>query len=92
MAPSAKGGITAMWRRRLLKPNPPGSVPTMAHDPNEPDEPDSRRGALIGLLITVVLVVAAYYLLTALREKGKLEDCLMSGRSNCAPIDTGPAK
>jgi hypothetical protein len=60
----------------------------MAHDPNEPDDDSgSRRGALIGLVVTALLVVAGYYLMTVLREQGKVEDCLMSGRSNCAPLD-----
>jgi hypothetical protein len=57
-------------------------------DPPEPDEGNSRRGAVIGLLITVLLVVAGYYLMTSLREQGRLEDCLMAHRSNCAPLDT----
>jgi hypothetical protein len=69
----------------------------MAHDPHEPPrepprEPDddggNRRGAVIGLLITLLLVVAGYYLMTSLREQGRLEDCLMSHRTNCAPLDT----
>jgi hypothetical protein len=47
----------------------------------------NRRGALIGLAIAAVLVIAGYYLMTALRNQGKMEDCLMSGRSNCAPLD-----
>ena len=64
-----------------------GSVPRMAHDPNEPDDGNSRRGAVIGLAITALLVVAGFYLLTALRENSKLQDCLMSGRTNCAPLD-----
>jgi hypothetical protein len=65
-----------------------GSLPSMAHDPNEPDDDGgSRRGALIGLVVTALLVVAGYYLMTVLREQGKVEDCLMSGRSNCAPLD-----
>ena len=34
-----------------------------------------------------VLVVAAVYLVHALREESEREDCLMSGRSNCAPIE-----
>jgi hypothetical protein len=73
---------------RLPARDRPGSVPRMAHDPNEPDDGSgSRRGAVIGLAITVLLVVAAYYLLTALRENSKLQDCLMSGRTNCAPLD-----
>ncbi len=53
----------------------------------EDQEPESRRGALIGLLIVVALAIAAYYLFTALRQNGELQDCVMSGRKNCAPID-----
>jgi hypothetical protein len=57
-------------------------------DPHDDDhEPDSRRPALIGLVVVLALVVAAYFLVTALRENANLEDCLMSGRRNCAPIE-----
>ena len=60
----------------------------MTQQPNEPeDDGGGRRGALIGLAIAAVLVVAGIYLANALRNQGKMEDCLMSGRSNCAPID-----
>ena len=51
------------------------------------DEPDSRRAALIGLVLVLALVVAAYFLVNALRKNADLEDCLMSGRRNCAPIE-----
>ena len=50
-------------------------------------EPDNRRPAVIGLLVVLVLVVAAYFLVTALRKNADLEDCLMAGRHNCAPIE-----
>jgi len=61
----------------------------MAHDPNDTDDDGggNRRGALIGLVITALLVLAGYYLMTVLRRQGQMEDCLMSGRSNCAPVD-----
>jgi hypothetical protein len=65
----------------------PGSVPGMANPDDNGHEPDSRRPAVIGLILVVVLVVAAYFLVTALRENATLEDCLMSGRHNCAPIE-----
>jgi hypothetical protein len=68
---------------------PLDSVRSMTDDPHEPDNGGSRRGAVIGLAVTVLLVVVAYYLMTALREQGRLEDCLMARRTNCAPIDTG---
>ena len=49
--------------------------------------PDSRRPAVIGLILVLALVVAGYFLMTALRQNASLEDCLMSGRKNCAPIE-----
>ena len=60
------------------------------HDdgPRDQDpEPASRRPAVIGLILVLALVVAGYFLMTALRQKATLEDCLMSGRKNCAPIE-----
>jgi len=43
---------------------------------------------VIGLILVLVLVVAGYFLMSALRQNADLEDCLMSGRKNCAPIET----
>ena len=67
----------------------PAVLPDMADNPNDHDDDGggNRRGALIGLAVTAVLVIAGYYLMTVLRDQGKMEDCLMSGRSNCAPLD-----
>jgi len=42
---------------------------------------------VIGLILVLLLVVAGYLLVTALRQNANLEDCLMSGRKNCAPIE-----
>jgi hypothetical protein len=53
--------------------------------------PESRRPAVIGLVLVLVLVVVGYFLVNALRQNANLEDCLMSGRTNCAPLDV-PAK
>jgi hypothetical protein len=52
-----------------------------------PDDNGSRRPAVIGLILVLALVVAGYFLMTALRQNANLEDCLMSGRRNCAPIE-----
>jgi hypothetical protein len=49
--------------------------------------PPARKRALIGLIVLAALVVAAVYLVHALREESQREDCLMQGRSNCAPIE-----
>jgi hypothetical protein len=59
----------------------------MSQTPHNDDDGGNRRGALIGLVVTALLVIAGYYLMTVLRHQGQMEDCLMSGRSNCAPVD-----
>ena len=58
-------------------------------DPHGGERP--RSAALIGLVVVVVLVIAAIYLMHALRKESQIEDCLMSGRSNCAPIEVPAA-
>jgi hypothetical protein len=58
------------------------------HQPPAPKEPDSRRGALRGLLVALLLIVLGLILVRELRNAGRLQDCAMSGRTNCAPIDT----
>ena len=55
--------------------------------PRGPREPDPRRGALIGLAIVILLVLGGLILVHVLRDAGRLQDCVMSGRTNCAPIE-----
>src|SRR5205807_9803053 len=75
------------YGKRLPAKRGLGSVPRMTQPPDDGHEPDSRRPALIGLVLVLALVVAAYFLVNALRKNANLEDCLMSGRRNCAPIE-----
>lgn len=51
-------------------------------------EPTNRRGPLIGLVVIVVLFALGFVLVRKLYSSEQLEDCLMSGRTNCAPIAT----
>jgi hypothetical protein len=61
----------------------------MNNRPRDSDDgADERRSAaLIGLIIVLALAIAGVVLVRELREKSRLEDCLMSGRTNCAPIE-----
>lgn len=54
--------------------------------PETPPVPDSRRAAVAGLVVTVLLVLGGLYLVHVLNRAGKLQDCVMSGRTDCAPI------
>jgi hypothetical protein len=39
--------------------------------------------SLAGLAIALLLVVVGLFLVQQLRDKARIEDCLLSGRSNC---------
>ena len=62
----------------------------MPEEPRDPREPPPRRGAVIGLLVALALIVLGLVLIRLLGNTTRLEDCALSGRSNCAPIDARP--
>ncbi|MBV8800621.1 MAG: hypothetical protein JO208_12540 [Alphaproteobacteria bacterium] len=49
---------------------------------------DSRRAGIWGLAVAIILICAALFLIHVLRNMGRVQDCVMSGRTNCAPIET----
>ena len=50
---------------------------------SRPEAPPSRRPALIGLLIILCLVVGGLALTHVLGSMTRVQDCALSGRSNC---------
>jgi hypothetical protein len=57
----------------------------------ESDQNGSRRKALVGLIIAAGLLAFGLWLARELTAGSKLQDCLMSGRTNCNVIET-PAR
>ena len=53
---------------------------------SESEEGGSRRGAIVGLLIAVVMLAVGLWLAHDLTAASKMQDCLMSGRTNCNVI------
>ena len=58
------------------------------NDRDDDSENGNRRGPLVALGVVVLLFAVGWFLARELSASSKLEDCLMSGRTNCAPIDT----
>jgi hypothetical protein len=56
-------------------------------DDPEQDGSGSRTPAIAGLAIAVVLLVAGLWLAHELTATSKMQDCLMSGRTNCNVIE-----
>lgn len=53
------------------------------------DEPSgSGRGAVLALVVVVALVLGGLWLNQHLRATARVQDCVMAGRTNCAPAST----
>ena len=53
----------------------------------KPESGDNRRGAIAGLIIALVILGVGWWLARDLTAASKMQDCLMSGRTNCNVIE-----
>jgi hypothetical protein len=54
--------------------------------PKNPEARESSMPAMAGLAIAAVLLVVGLWLAHELRAASKMQDCVMSGRTNCNAI------
>jgi hypothetical protein len=65
----------------------------MAEPPNRDNEDDERdrRFTNIFLLVTFVVVVGVgVWLVNAMIDYRRIDDCMSQGRRNCEPLDVSP--
>ncbi len=64
--------------------------PTRAY-PGEDEQAEDNRvtSSLAGLTAALLIVVASLFLVIQLRDKARIEDCLLSGRTNCDALLAG---
>jgi hypothetical protein len=67
------------WQPEPEEPSAP--APRRAQE--QANLPDRRDAALMGLLVILVLVIGGLFLAHELRGMAELQDCALSGRSNC---------
>jgi hypothetical protein len=61
----------------------------MASDDDEPESESHRTAVNIGIAVFLaVLVGGGLWLANAIVDLRKTQDCVLSGRRNCAPIST----
>jgi hypothetical protein len=53
----------------------------------DPEQGDNRRGAIAGLIIAIVLLAVGVWLARDLTAASRMQDCVMSGRTNCNEIE-----
>ena len=51
------------------------------------EEGGSRRGTVAALVVVVLVVLGGLWLSARLRADNRIQDCVMAGRSNCAPVN-----
>jgi hypothetical protein len=54
--------------------------------PDRDKQTGNQRRSMIALGVVVLIFVIGWVLARELYADSKMEDCLMSGRTNCAPI------
>jgi hypothetical protein len=69
-------------------PIEPDIEPPPGQPSPEDDKADHGPSPLVMLVMTVLLVVGGYFLAMKLKDMARLQDCVMSGRTNCAPVST----
>jgi len=53
----------------------------------EDDQGGSKLRAVVGLGLIVVLIVGVLFVMQQLRHASAIQDCVASGRTNCAPVE-----
>ena len=62
----------------------PGRLPQERDDDLSGE--DRRTASLAGVALILVLALAGLFLIRELTEVSQIQDCVMQGHTNCAPI------
>jgi hypothetical protein len=77
--------------RRITREQGADLAPGPQSEPGAADSPRRRYGPLLALLGVLVLTGLGWLLVRQLMADSKLQDCVMSGRKNCVPLDVDGA-
>ena len=53
------------------------------------DDAARWRQTLVGLVVVALLLVAGWWVMNELQRHREIDNCIASGRRDCAPLDTG---
>jgi hypothetical protein len=90
-APGAGGNHGWRWLRAPQAP--PSPVEGLAKYEGGQHDDDYRHRMMVNLaalIFTVALAIAGAWLVIKIADMRKNQDCVLSGRRNCTPIDVKP--
>jgi hypothetical protein len=81
-------------KRKRIRPVVPfhGQVDASGGPDSVSNPGRGKSKPVVFFLVFVVLVIMGWFLIQNLSASSRLQDCMMSGRKNCAPIDTSTVK
>jgi hypothetical protein len=79
--PSGRGELDDLRARPLRN--------AMTGDPKKKPEEYDRPSPFspFALVVIAILIVGGWFVIDWARKSSRIQDCVMSGRKNCAPID-----
>lgn len=90
-----RGRHQQLRRGPLAAPDPDEPIDDLAQYEEEDREIDYRHRMIMNVIaVTVValLVGAGVWLADTIADMQKIQDCMLQGRQNCAPIEVSPLK
>jgi hypothetical protein len=64
--------------------------PGQDHGQDHGQDPGPPRAALIVLVLMALLVAVTIFVMRRINQASTMQDCIASGRTNCAPISAPP--
>lgn len=62
-------------------------------EPNSDSEPEEENRTLVNIVLAVVFIVlvgSGWWLVDAMLDARKADECISAGRRNCIPLDVPP--
>jgi hypothetical protein len=87
---SPNAGHESRWSLRAGEPAAPLVKDLSKYEGGDDSEDNYRHRMMVNLaalLVTVVLAIAGVWLAIQIADVRKTQDCVLSGRRNCMPID-----
>ena len=80
------------WPPPNLQDSDPPVDDLAKFEQSEPEDDYRHRMTVnvLGLVVTILLVVAGIWLADKIAETRATQDCFLSGRRNCTPIEVSP--
>ena len=87
---TTRAGLGWRWPVRAAQPPAPPVEGLAKYEGGEVDDDNYRHRMMVNLAalaFTVVLAIAGAWLAIQIADMRRNQDCVLSGRRNCAPID-----